>query len=279
MTYPVGIGNGVTRITECGSGDRVALLIHGIGSHTGWWDRNLEGLVRLGLHVYAVDLPGHGFAAATPGWDLTIPAYCEFVQRVQDEVVGGPLMLVGHSLGGHIAAIAALANPQAVRSMVLIAPTGITPMGRERLLATERRQSDVSREAIERKLRFATFDPDIVTETWIEQDFRINNGPGAAVSLRAIAAHLGNHLDDYVVGAQVASLAESVPTLLVWGREDRSVPLSEGRLARSSMPAATLAVIDGSAHVPHLEVPRAFSEIVASFLDNEEGDIEGVEWE
>jgi pimeloyl-ACP methyl ester carboxylesterase len=279
IEYPISVGNGASRIVECGSGDCPALLVHGIGSHAGWWDRNLEGLAELGLHVYAVDLPGHGFAAANPGWDLTVHGYRDFLAEVHKSVIGAPACLIGHSLGGHVAAAMALLQPSSVESLILVAPTGITAMGSERLRATQQRQSDVSREAIERKLRFATYRPEIVTQSWIEQDFRINNGPGAPESLSTIAAHLGGYLDNYVVGERLADLVEMIPTLLVWGEEDRSVPITEGRLAHQVLTGARLAVLEGAAHIPHFEVPEAFNAVVATFLSGEQRDVSGATWE
>lgn len=279
ISYPVAIGDGVSRVIEYGSGDRPALLVHGIGSHAGWWDRNLLGLAELGLHVYAVDLPGHGFAASAPGWDLTVPGYRDFLAEVHEKVIGAPACLIGHSLGGHVAAAMALQRPSSVESLILVAPTGITAMGAERLRATQERQSDVSREAIERKLRFATFDPEVVTESWVEQDYRMNNGPGAPESLRSIAAHLGGHLDEYVIGEKLAGLVGSIPMLLVWGSEDRSVPISEGRVAHEILPGAHFVALEGAAHIPHYEVPDAFHAVAGAFFSDDQPDVPGATWE
>jgi pimeloyl-ACP methyl ester carboxylesterase len=280
ISYPLAVGAGITRVIEAGTRDRTMICIHGIGSHAGWWRRNIQDLAALGYRVIAADLPGHGFAAASPGWPLTITGYRDFILQLAETLApAGPVVLAGHSLGGHAAAAAALQEPGVASHLVLVAPTGITSMGEARLRATEQRQSDFSREAITAKLRFAIADPRLVTEDWISEDVRMNNGPGAAVALRAAAAHLGSSLDDHVIGAELADLAEQVPTLLVWGDADRSVPLEAGREARRVVKAARFAVLHGAAHVPNYELPIAFAQVVAAFLAGSEPDIEDAHFE
>jgi 2-hydroxy-6-oxonona-2,4-dienedioate hydrolase len=269
ISYPLAVGPGITRVVEAGVGDRIMICIHGIGSHAGWWRRNIQQLAAQGFRVIAADLPGHGFAAATPGWPLTIDGFGEFIIQLADSLaVKSPVLLVGHSLGGHASAAAAIQKPDLTSHLILVAPTGITAMGSERLRATQQRQSDLSREAIAAKLRFAIADPELVTEDWIDEDFRINNGPGAVLTLRAVAAYLGSSLDDHVIGAELAEIAKRIPTLLVWGDADRSVPIEVGREAHEVVKAARFAVLHGVAHVPHYELPTDFAQVVRAFLAN-----------
>ena len=279
ICYPLAVGPGITRVVEAGVGDELMVCIHGIGSHAGWWRRNVQDLAALGYRVIAVDLPGHGFAAASPGWPLTVTGYRDFILQLANTLAPASLIVLGHSLGGHVAAAAALQEPGLASHLVLVAPTGITKMGEARLRATEQRQSDFSREAIAAKLRFAIADPALVTDDWIEEDVRMNNGPGAPSSLRAIASHLGSSLDDHVIGAELADLAERLPTLLVWGDADRSVPLQDGPEARMVVTAARFAVLHGAAHVPHYELPATFARVVEVFLVGSEREIEDVHFE
>jgi 2-hydroxy-6-oxonona-2,4-dienedioate hydrolase len=280
ISYPLAVGTGITRVIEAGGADQVMICVHGIGSHAGWWRRNLADLAALGFRVIAADLPGHGFAASSPGWPLTVTGYRDFLlQLARTLAPAGPVVLVGHSLGGHVAAAAAIEAPGLASQLILVAPTGITAMGEERLRATQARQSDMSREAIAAKLRFAIADPDLVTEEWIEEDVRTNNGPGAVATLREIAAHLGSSLDEHILGTGLAALAERVPTLLVWGDADRSVPIQAGREARAMVPAARFAVLHGAAHVPNFEMPAAFAQVVAAFLADSDPEIANAHFE
>jgi 2-hydroxy-6-oxonona-2,4-dienedioate hydrolase len=256
------------------------ICIHGIGSHAGWWRRNMQQLAAQGYRVIAPDLPGHGFAASAPGWPLTIDGFAEFILQLADALdMQGPVVLVGHSLGGHAAAAAALQKPDFISHLILVAPTGIAAVGDERLRATQQRQSDLSREAIAAKLRFAIADPRLVTEDWIDEDVRINNGPGAVRTLRAMAAFLGASLDDHAIGVELADFAKRVPTLFVWGDADRSVPIEIGREARDVVKAARFAVLHGAAHVPHYELPTAFAQVVRAFLTDSELEAEHAHFE
>jgi 2-hydroxy-6-oxonona-2,4-dienedioate hydrolase len=267
ITYPIRVEGGITRVVAGGGAeDRTMVLVHGVGSHAGWWRNNIADLAALGFRVMAVDLPGHGFAARQPGWPLTVLGYRDFLLSFLRSFVGRPAILVGHSLGGQVAAAAAIEDPQCVTHLILSAPTGITALGAERLRATEKRQTDFSRAGIEAKLRFATADPKLVTDEWVEEDFRINNGPGAHVSLRAIARHLAAELDDYVIGKDLAEAAAALPVLIVWGGADRSIPLASGQVAKDAVPNAHFVVIPDVAHVPQYEAPQQFAEAMKAFL-------------
>ncbi|RRQ29409.1 alpha/beta fold hydrolase [Rhodococcus sp. Eu-32] len=86
-------------VREWGSGDRAAVLIHGLGnSSTSWWEVGPEFAER-GFHVYAVDLPGHG--ASAPASEYTVQA---LVDAVVSAVPSKPAVAVGHSLGGLVLA-------------------------------------------------------------------------------------------------------------------------------------------------------------------------------
>jgi 2-hydroxy-6-oxonona-2,4-dienedioate hydrolase len=279
-TYPRAVGDHTTRVLEAGSGESHIVFVHGVGSHAWWWRNNLVPLADEGFHSFAIDLPGHGFGPkGVSAPEPTVHGYADFVRRFVGELPSGKLVLVGHSLGGHIVAELTASQTFAVSALVMVAPTGIAPVGEAAREATRRRQSDTSLDAIRAKLLFAIHDPRLVTEDWVHEDYMINNSPGAVDALRQISAHIGDSLDDNIVGGRLAPLTESVPTLLVWGRDDRSVILSSGREARRMLPAAHMAVIDATAHVPSFEAPDLFNAILVNFLRGRRFEAAGVSWE
>lgn len=85
----------VLHVREWGSGDRHAVLVHGLGnSSTSWWDVGPE-LARRGYHVHAVDLPGHGDSERLQHYSVEA-----LVDAVVASVPSSPAIAVGHSLGG-----------------------------------------------------------------------------------------------------------------------------------------------------------------------------------
>jgi len=93
------------------------------------------------------------------------------------------------------------------------------------------------------------------------------------------ASYLGSSLDDHVIGAGLANLAQRVPTLIAWGDADRSVPIQTGHEARMVVKAARFAVLHGAAHVPQYELPKAFAQVVEAFLTGSEPEIEDAHFE
>ena len=143
-------------------------------------------------------------------------------------------------------------------------------MGDERLRATQQRQSELGRDAIAAKLRFAIADPELITEARVDKERSDKQRPWRGLTAPRGAAFLGTFLDDHVIGAELAEFATRVPTLLVWGDADRSVPITIGREAREIVKAARFAVLHVPAHVPHYERPTAFAQVVRAFLAHSE---------
>ena len=279
IQYPLGVDGVLTRVLEAGAGDRTMLLVHGVGARADRWRRNLEGLASAGYHPYAIDLPGHGLAQKGPDIPGTVPEYARFARGMLDGLGTGEVYLVGTSLGGHVCATAACDMPERVAGLVLVGTVGITPIGAERRQRTQSIVGETSWEAIGGKLRVVLHDEALATEELQQEEFRINNSPGAAESFERIAAYFGNDLDDDAVGDRLAAAADAFPVLIVWGREDVGFPLELGEAAWAKLPGSRLAVMDDAAHAPYFERPEAFNRIVTDFLAGRLGEtpIEGVE--
>ena len=78
--YPYGVDGTMVRVVEEGSGANVALLLHGVGARADRWRHNIGSLAGAGLHVYAIDLPGHGFSAKG-SFDYSLNGYASLVLR------------------------------------------------------------------------------------------------------------------------------------------------------------------------------------------------------
>lgn len=266
IAYPLDVDGVLTRVLEAGMGDRAVLLIHGLGARADRWTCTLESLATDGFHAYALDLPGHGFAAKGSEFEYTVPSYTRFVAKFADALGHSTINLVGTSMGGHIAATMACARPETVRKLALVGSLGLVPMGvesRERIAIAIQKADP---KTVEAKFRGLVFDPAQITSEWVMEESRINTSPGAQASFRALAAYLRNAIDEDVVGEQLGHLSSSVPTLLVWGADDNYVPLDVGKRAHDLLPKSRFAIISRCGHAPYLEQPTIFSQVLTAFL-------------
>lgn len=267
IQYPAAVNGVLTRVLAAGSGHHHLVLVHGVGARCDRWRRNIDTFAAAGWHVHAFDLPGHGLAQKGDGPDYSVPGYARFVDGFLDLIGADTAVLVGTSLGGHTVATLACERPERVRALALVGSIGLIPWGSERRAATRSRLRDASPESIENKLRLLVYDQDLVTDDWLREEFLINNSPGAAQSFAAIADYIADHIDDDVVGPRLAGLQGRPPVLLVWGADERAVPLETGRAAHELIEGSELAVIEAASHAPYFERPAEFNRILLDFLD------------
>lgn len=267
ISYPQAVDGVLLRVLEAGSGPEAIVLLHGIGARADRWRSNVGALAAAGYRVLAIDFPGHGFSEKSLRTEHSVPAYAGLVRRFADSIASrGSVTLVGTSMGGHVAALAALADPEAVRSVVLVGPVGLRPLGEGARRAIAASIVDTSVEGIRRKLGLVLERQDIVTPEWVTEEHRINNSPGAADALGAIARYFAQDIDDDVLhDDQLRFLVETVPTMFVWGTADRVVPPSIADEVEHSL-GVPVTRIRSAGHVPYLEAPEDFNDAVLDFL-------------
>jgi len=269
IEYPLGVGGLVTRVIEAGHGARPVILIHGLGARADRWRRNLEVFAQSGYRAIAIDLPGHGFASKTGDFDYSVPGLARFVCGAMDALELQSATFVGTSLGGHISAWVACENPDRVTALVLVGTLGLVPIGSESGAAIRDSVRATGRADIENKLRFVICDHSTITPEWIEEEWRINNSPGASQAFARLGDYIAGGIDEHNVGSRLATAAGAMPMLLVWGAEDRAVPLSIGRGGRAQLGDTRLCVIERAGHAPYFEQAPTFNREVLSFLGDD----------
>lgn len=279
ISYPLRIANIDTRVIEAGSSGEPIVLVHGTGGRADRWLRNMDALSAAGYHAYAFDLPGHGFASKGASLDCSVPGYRKFLAAFLDEMKIAKAVIVGTSLGGHVVASYACEHPDRVRAIVLSGSMGLVPLGAEARARVEAGANNQSYEGVKGKLGRVIFDPALVTQDFVEEEFRINNSFGAKESFATLGRYIGQRLDDDVVGDRLAKLTPGLPTLLLWGAEDKTVPLSAGEAAARLLPGARLVVLPKAAHTPYYERAADFNAVLCDFLANALGGppVSGVE--
>jgi len=234
------------RYVQRGAARRVPVLfIHGFGGDLDNWLFNLDAVAE--RHpVIAIDLPAHGQSdAKLPGAGLAVLA--AFVVRFLDRIDVTRVHIVGHSMGGAIAAQLALSYPQRVASLALINSAGLgaeinTGYTEGFVAATSRRELKPVVEQL-----FA--DPQLVSRQMLDDLLKYKRLDGVTEAL----ATLGTAL--FGAGRQTASPglqleATGKPVLIVWGAEDRIIPAAH---AANAPPGATVEIFEGAGHMVMLE--------------------------
>jgi pimeloyl-ACP methyl ester carboxylesterase len=258
-----------------GSGPPI-LLIHGIGDRSDTW---LKVIPRLASRhtVIAPDLLGHG-ESAKPRADYAIAAYACGMRDLLGVLDVDRVSVVGHSLGGSIAMQFAYQFPERCERLVLVGSGGI---GQEvhpllRMAAAPGAEFGLSVAAsapVRAAIRLAapvlrsaggmSFGPDF---GYVLDRYRALRPRSAR---RAFLRTLRAGVD---VRGQVITildrcyLAAALPTLIVWGRRDRVIPVRHAGVAHAAMPGSRLEIFDRSGHFPHRDAPERFVAVVEDFL-------------
>ena len=237
------------RWLERGEGEPV-LLLHGLMGQMHHWDGVLDGLADH-CRPIALSLPIFDRALPSP----TIHALARHVVHFLDALGITRAVVGGNSLGGHVALEVALQHPQRVSGLILTGSSGL--FARTFTRGVPRRPTV---EYIRAKLEEVFYDRSLVTDGWVAAASAIVTTPASARRVVRFAraakrANLENRLG-----------AIAVPSLLVWGREDRITPPEAAQRFHALLPDAQLWFLARCGHAPMLERPEAFAEIVAGWL-------------
>ena len=267
IQFPIGIDGNTVRVLADGQGPRNLTLIHGLGARADRWQRNLPAFAEAGFRCVAADLPGHGFSFKRGDFPFSVQSCTDLTLRLLDTLEIERTAVIGTSFGGYIGAMMACAIPDRVSALVLVGSIGIVPLGDSARSNLANRFGTVDRSGIEAKLRTVIHDDDrLVTEAWINEEWRINNSPGAQGAFEAISSYIRLAIDDDVVGERLALQEPRPPIAIIWGSEDRAVPPSVGAASRKMIEPDLYVEIANTGHCPYFEKSEEFNPIVTKFL-------------
>jgi 2-hydroxy-6-oxonona-2,4-dienedioate hydrolase len=265
INYPLPVGGGATRIIEAGAGP-VVMFAHGLGARCDRWRTTVERIGEQGYRAVTWDLPGHGFASKEPDGPSDVPALADHALAVMDALGISEAVMVGTSLGAHIVAYAACRAPRRVAGLVLVGALGVVPIDQSVAETISRNVRVSAREQFAGKLGFVLHDPSLVTEAFIEEEWRMNTAPGSIEAFGRLGDYLTTRISRDYVASQLKSLFPPERLLLVWGAEDKAVPLSVGRECQAALGGPELVIIPGANHCPYFEQPQAFDAALSPFL-------------
>lgn len=268
IAYPFAAGGIVTRLFDSGTSGHPVLLLHGFTSRADRWRQTAIDLATKGYRVFVPDLPGHGFAAKSASFDHSVTGYRDFVLDLLDKLSLDRLALVGTSLGGHIVAKVAAHSPARVEKLVMIGSMGLNPLPPERTTAIRNGLADMSPAAMRARLLTVFTDPSFVTDDLVMEDVRVNTSPGAKESIDKFAAYLATGFNNDLALDDLVALDGKVPLLMIWGEDDKSMPVEVAHKARARLAHARLATLRSVNHTPYIENPATFQKILTDFLEN-----------
>lgn len=268
------VGNIKTRYWALGDGKSSIILLHGFGGYIEDWLDNVAALAR-GRKVYALDLVGFG-RSDKPQVKYSIPYLTDFVQKFMVDQDIDRATLIGESMGGAIALRFALQYPNQVEKMVLAASAGF---GKEVSIYFRMMSLPLlgelfarpSRKGIAQLLEQFFYNQDLITDLRIEEDYEMASLPGAQRSqlsaLRSMCNIWGAKSEVYRPILDRLEEIE-VPTLVIWGAQDRILPVAHAHQAKR-LPNARVHILDSCGHVPNIERAKEFNALVTDFLSND----------
>jgi len=265
IQYPLQVGTGVTRVIEAGRGPAV-LFAHGLGARADRWHGTVERIAACGYRAITWDLHGHGFASKEADGPGDVPGLAVQALAVMDALGIERAVMAGTSLGAHIVAYAACQAPARVTALVLVGALGIVPIDQGVAETISRNVRATRREQFYGKLSFVLHDPAAVTEDFIEEEWRMNTSPGTIDVFGRLGDYLVSGIARDYVAADLSAVYTPDRVLLIWGEEDKAVPLSVGQACRDALGGPELVVIPGANHCPYFEQPDAFDAALVPFL-------------
>lgn len=247
----------------------VLMLLHGSNASLHTWQPWVDRL-KAHTRIIRFDLPAHGLTGPDPHNDYSTVASARIVAAVAERLGVRRFVLAGNSMGGEIAARFAIKHPDRLDGLILVDAGGMPSTGKRDTPLTFRiADTPILRDIVAS-----------VTPRWL-----VANGVMGAVSVKsvmtetaidrywALLRYPGNRaatLERFRQGSGIVSPAElarvTVPALILWGREDRFVPVAAANYFAACLPNSRTIIYDHVGHLPMEETPDRSAADVAAFL-------------
>ncbi|SEE88759.1 2-hydroxy-6-ketonona-2,4-dienedioate hydrolase [Burkholderia sp. WP9] len=256
---------------DVGQGAETVVMLHGSGPGASGWanfNRNVEPLVAAGYRVILMDCLG---------WSKSDPVVCDgsrselnacSLKGLLDSLDIERAHIIGNSMGGHSAVAFALANPQRVGKLVLMGggtggPSQFVPMPTEGIKLLQGLYREPTIENLKRMMNVFVFDTKALTDDLMQA--RLDNMLARRDHLENFVKSLAanpKQFNDF--GPRLGEIA--APTLVIWGRDDRFVPMDVGLRLVAGMQNAEMHIFSRCGHWAQWEHAEKFNRMVVDFL-------------
>lgn len=239
------------RMVEVGTG-RPVVFLHGLVGLNDHWEEVVRRVVHrvrcVLLEVPLLDLRGS---------DCSVDGVTALTTWFLREKVGEPAVLVGNSLGGHVALRVAIEHPELVGGLVLAGSSGLNEKSMD---------SDVqlrpTREWMVRKISELFYDPERhMRDADVDRAHKsVLDRGGARAIVRLSRSARRNHLGKHISKVKA-------PTLIIWGKCDVVTPPEAASQFLEGIPDSRIAWLDECGHAPMIEKPQEFADALIAFAD------------
>jgi len=256
---------------DCGAGSETVVMLHGSGPGASGWanfNRNIEPLVAAGFRVILMDCPGWSKSDSIVCTGSRSDLNARVLKGLVDALELDRVHILGNSMGGHSAVAFALANPERVGKLVLMGGgTGgmspFVPMPSEGIKLLQGLYREPTIENLRKMMNIFVFDTSDLTEELFQA--RLDN-----------MLNRRDHLENFVksLDANPKQFPDFSPrlgeikakTLVIWGRNDRFVPMDTGLRLIAGIANSELHVFNGCGHWAQWEHADKFNRMVLDFL-------------
>ena len=260
---------------DAGRGDEALLLIHGMAGSSETW-RAVISQLSTKYRVVAPDLLGHG-QSAKPRSDYSLGAFAVLLRDLLDQLGISRATVIGQSLGGGVAMQFAYQHPDYCQRLVLISSGGLGPdvgwtlrllsaPGAELILPVIAPPPVVT---AGNKLRSwftaGGIQSPRAAEMWSAYSSLADAQTRQAFlkTLRSVVDYRGQS----VSALNRLHLTSDLPTMVIWGDQDRMIPIKHGYAVHDARPGCRLEVLAGVGHFPHVERPGHVVDLIDDFID------------
>ncbi len=241
--------DGKYKFIEEGEGEPL-LLLHGLfGAMSNFSDliehfRRTHTVIAPLLPLFELDL-----------LSTTVGGLQKWVKRFVEHRNYQNINLVGNSLGGHVALVYVLKNPERVKTLILTGSSGLFESG---MGDSYPKRGD--KDYIRKKTELTFYDPAMATDELVDECFEITNNRIKVIKIISLAkSAIRNNL-----GEELRDIKQ--PTCLIWGKNDIITPPFVAEEFKKLLPNSELHFIDKCGHAPMMEVPGEFNVILEKFL-------------
>jgi len=266
-------GKRIAYLTAGDPANPALIMVHGWLSHAAVWRQTFASFHH-NHYCIALDLLGHGHSDKPSDGDYSVPAQSERVLKLADALGLETFSLAGHSMGGLISLYTALVAPDRIKRLILIAPIvdgKLSPYVRNflkpiyKLGMNFRAAWAISRSAAKLEWYRGIFDgPFFYDRSQVTSDNFIDQEMATIEGIEIAAYRDLEAIDAMDLTEEACKIV--IPTLIIFGEHDNTVPIQNGYILEKCMPVSELLIIEECGHVPMVEKPVEYLDALRRIL-------------